>query len=163
MHNEEEPAVSNVFLSSLLNLFKWLEPVGIFSSNNIPPKLKKEEKFTIICNLSRVEQPGTHFVSIIKRGSSILYLDPLATYLDFNGDLSKFIESCSPTSIMRLEKPIQHEKSWLCGYFCVFFSLLYSRNVAGLKLEKFVEEDILMNDCICIRNIATIIENKIPS
>lgn len=158
---EEPPAVSNIFLSELLNLFTWNEPVGIYSSNNIPPQLKTEEKFTIICNLSRVEQPGTHFVSIIKRGSCILYLDPLASYLDFNGDLSRFIESCECSNIMRLEKPIQHINSWLCGYFCAFFSLLYSKNVNGVRLERFVEDDIKKNDCICIRNIAQIIENKI--
>lgn len=156
--NDENASTSNIFLSGLLNLFDWREPVGIFSSNNIPESFKKESRFTIICNLSRANQPGTHFVSIIKREDTILYLDPLATYIDFNGDITQFIEDCEVSSIITLKKPIQHEKSWMCGYFCVFFSLLYSKNVHGLKLEKFVERGIRKNDCICIRNIARIIE-----
>ena len=156
----EPPSSTNTFLSGLLNLFEWSEPVGIFSSNRIPPDIKKSKSFTIICNLSRHGEPGTHFVSIIKRGGHLLYLDPLAMYIELNRDISTFIESCNPASVIKLARAVQHPKSWLCGYFCVFFSLLYKETCERKDIVQFEEKHLQKNDCICIRNIAKMIENK---
>ena len=62
------------FLNSLnLNLFK-----GVFSANNIPPQLKETSRCVNICDLSDVDRPGTHFISIVKNKTSVIILDPLA-------------------------------------------------------------------------------------
>jgi hypothetical protein len=147
-------ATSNIFLSDFLNRFKWDHFQGVFSSDSIPNTLKDMTNFSIICNLSRKDEKGTHFISIIKRGENILYLDPLAIYINLNDDIPKFIASCNCTDIIKLDHPIQSNSSWYCGYFTLFFLLFFNKNIdCRSKLEQFVKENLTKNDCISLNNL----------
>ena len=49
---------------------------GVYSADSIPPALKGgRANFSIICNLSRIGQAGSHLVSIISRAAYVLYID----------------------------------------------------------------------------------------
>lgn len=144
---------SNLFLKDFLDRFKWNQFYGIFSSDNIPVDICQMESFSIICNLSRKNEIGTHFVTIIKNKKIILYLDPLALYITLNNDIDNFIAKCKPDKICKLTKAIQHMNSWYCGYFNMFFLLFFNTTVSCKKLYCFNEKDLLLNDCICLNNL----------
>ena len=80
-------STSNIFINEILSLFPWNEEYGIYSSDTIPKQLSNKKRFTIICNESRQHETGTHFIIIIRRNDTILYLDPLATYLEIHDDI----------------------------------------------------------------------------
>lgn len=154
-------ATSNLFLIDFLNRFEWKHFIGVFSSNSIPPNLHQERDFTIICNLSRLGEPGTHFISIIKRGNSLMYLDPLAMYITLNNDLTNFIESCNCENILKFIHPIQDPTSWYCGYFSLYFSLYFNETLPyHNELTPFDVNNLKLNDCICLHNLM-ILYNKI--
>ena len=51
--------LSNHFITTFLQDVSSF--YGVFSANTIPPYVKNIPKFSIICNLSMVKEPGTHF------------------------------------------------------------------------------------------------------
>ena len=147
-------STTNAFLLEMLNLFPWSESCGVYASNEMPASLSCQERFSIICNLSRADQPGTHYVSIIRRGDSILYLDPLALYMELNNDITQFINNCNVSEVIKLDKALQHPKSWFCGYFTLFFLLHFNPRISIREVEKFDVNNLRSNDCICLNNIA---------
>jgi hypothetical protein len=156
-----EDSSSNFFIKDMLTLFEWSEPIGVFASNNIPNQLLEEENFTIVCNLSRIQETGTHFISLIKRGNRMIYIDPLGIYIELNNDISSFIEKCNPSILYKIKEGIQDiEKSFFCGLFCIYFSLdnnpLLERPP---NLMPFESNDLIKNDCICLHNIAQYINS----
>ena len=156
---ELKEATSNLFIIDFLNQFKWKQFCGVFASNTIPEDVYTKKEFSIICNLSRYNEEGTHFVSIIKYNNTILYLDPLALYIDLNDDINTFIYRCNCENVLKLQRPIQDMNSWYCGYFCIFFVLFFNRELECRKeLTPFVSEseDLIKNDCICLDNIMLI-------
>ena len=157
---DEEDSTSDAFIKSVMNIFPWSEMHGVFSSDKIPEKLKQEKYFTIICNLSRSGTAGSHFVALIRRDSTILYLDPLALYIELNQDISNFIESCNTAETVKMQQPIQHPDSHYCAYFCLLLSLHFNPKVSIDGIEKFSSENLKLNDCICINNIAKYMEQN---
>lgn len=136
-------ATSNIFLLDFLGRFKWSHFHGVFASDMIPRGLHSEEEFSIICNLSKSGQKGTHYISIIKYNNIVLYLDPLAMYIDVS-DINKFIDLCACKKVIRLSHPIQDLTSWYCGYFCMFFLLFFNRKLkCREELTPFEIKDLL--------------------
>lgn len=157
---DEENSTSNIFLISMLSLFPWNEEHGVFSSNGIPPELSSKSRFSIICNLSRTGQAGTHFIAIIRRDSVILYLDPLALYIELNEDISNFIDNCNVEKVSKMDQAIQHPRSAYCAYFCLLLLLHFNPEVSVEGAEKFSETKLKINDCICINNIVKYIDQN---
>ena len=146
-------ATSNIFLEDFLRRFKWNDFCGVFSSNSIPPHLHQHVNFSIIVNLSRRNEKGTHFIVIIKRNNTLLYLDPLALYINLNNDINNFIKDCE-CNVIKLTHAIQDMRSWYCGYHCMFLMLFFNKTIqCHNKLIKFEEKDLLKNDCICLHNL----------
>lgn len=133
---------------------------GVFSSNNIP---QFNENYTIICNLSNVLEEGTHFVCVGRLNNNLIYFDPLALNI-FNNDLeiylNKEIKKCS--NIMFLRYPIQSWLSQGCGYYCIFFVLLFhviliNNSFDDIQLLQFSKQ-LHRNDSICKSNITRLIK-----
>ena len=142
-NTEIESALSSVYLP----YFK-----GVFSSDNIPVF---NDHFSIICNLSNVAEKGTHFIAISRINSTLFILDSLALNIA-NNALSTYINEIGRvcTSVIFLKAPIQSIRSNACGFYCIFFTLLFHASLqrAAPKLYHFT--DILEdNDAICIQNI----------
>jgi hypothetical protein len=154
-------ATSNIFINEILRIFPWKEDYGIYSSNKIPASLSYKKNFTIICNESRQEEEGTHFIIIIRRNETILYLDPLAIYLEIHNDIPDFINACNVKTVFKLTKPIQHIDSWMCGLFTTCLALYFNPLAKNTNFQTFVTRNIKDNDCICINNIVQfILQNK---
>lgn len=141
---------------------------GVFSSNTIPSCLLQHRdrwnRFSIVCNLSEVNEPGTHFVSIIAFPSFVLYLDSLG-------------QPCTVTSIVeflrQLKKPvfyntrqIQDVSSDFCGLYCILFVLHFNHRDDSIDdpslstAFKWKTRHLLLNDLICAKKLRELL-NKV--
>jgi hypothetical protein len=125
---------------------------GTYSCNNIPKDIAKLSIFSIICNIDKVGEIGSHFITIIGRSKRIMYIDPLA-YPCTNKYIAKFLKKAQQYNNRKLEiqnVPIQHPISTYCGYFCMVFVLFFEKDNHGIKL-KFNKHKLLLNDIKCIK------------
>ena len=70
----EEEGISNIYIDNLMNKISktfW----GTFSIDNIP--LIKNDIFSVIVNLSKQNEKGTHFIAVSSRKNRIIYFDSL--------------------------------------------------------------------------------------
>lgn len=140
--------VSNHYIESIL------QPVckkfcGVFSSNTIPMQLLDQDTFSIVCNFSKVQEPGSHFVSIISLSDRILYIDSLGL-ICVVPEIRAFLTKLKKPLFFNT-KPIQAANSKFCGFYCILFVLFFEESVP-LKL-KFRKDNLLANDALCIKYI----------
>ena len=65
--------LSNHFIDKIMySVSSWYK--GTYSSDNFPKHLKPP--YSIILNLSRSNQLGSHFIAIIEKENEIIYFDP---------------------------------------------------------------------------------------
>lgn len=152
---EKKNGYTNVELNQIIKkLPQILHFQGIYSANTIPDFLISLNHFSIICNLSKQEEKGTHWVTIIYHNGVLLYLDPLSLNLQLSNDISAFIAKLQVKLIFTLDSPIQNPFSTICGLFCVLFILLFDKR--GLDLTKFKQfsPNTSKNNYICKQNLA---------
>lgn len=147
---------TNIFLDSILfqhsKFFK-----GTFASDNIPNKLRNNKKrFSIICNLSNHNEPGTHFIAIIKLKKKIYYIDPLG-FECFEQNILHFLKSFN-IKIYHNNKAIQGDDSNLCGYYCIFFIILFDKpEIKRMSCVKSINDKTIIK---CLKKmIPTIFKN----
>ena len=148
---------TNYFLLDMLSKFQWDHKFDVVASNELQTKISGNEDFTLICNLSRREEGGSHWISLIRRGDTIYKLDPLLLDFEINPDISSFIAS-KHVQTKTLRHPIQHPKSYYCGLFCLYFCLCFNKRVMDIchKFEPFKPMASMKNDCICLDNLSSI-------
>jgi hypothetical protein len=123
--------VSNHLIDHLLrDVFACSSYQGVYSANSIPQEqlLRREEPFAIVVNLSRREERGTHFVTIIKISQRVcVYLDPLALNATLYAHIGTFLRRLNDggSDLLALDRPIQARSSNLCGLYCVQFVLMF--------------------------------------
>lgn len=144
--------ISNHYIESIL------QPTcqdfrGVFSSNNIPKYLQNSVKFSIVCNLSKIGELGSHFITIISQPNYVAYIDSLGLPCSVL-EINKFLH--------KLEKPIYFNKtqiqdtsSTFCGFFCILFVLHFSISSTPIKFDN---EDLCLNDAFCIEQICEILK-----
>lgn len=114
---------------------------GVFSSDNIPPTVELKgggKKFSLICNLSKEREPGTHFVTVLcpVGKQCVYYVDsfglppPPSTTTTAEG-IEQFLKALGKTEIIYSTSCVQHSLSTFCGYFAILFVLC---NEYGLPL-----------------------------
>ena len=152
---EEVSATSNLFIREILNRFPWSGRFGVFASDRIPKDSKHDENFWFIINLSPSTARGTHYIALIKKKNVLLYIDPLGLYIELNSHISTFVKSTNVTEVVRINNPIQHPKSWYCGYFCLFFVLYFNEEIKRPdEICSFVDKNLKKNDCIVLHNLS---------
>ena len=143
--------VTNLYIDSIL--YKYCANyLGCFSSNNLP--LKKVKKSSLVCNLSKNTEEGTHFVAIIIDDEKIFYIDSFGIPPYISGIIS-FIKN-QHKKLYYLHNQIQPKKSVFCAFYAIMF-VLSSEN-KDIPLLKFDLKKIYLNDEICIHNICEIIK-----
>ena len=102
---------------------------GVYSSNTLPLQLIKEDQFSFICNLSRLDQKGTHFVSVIVFADFYIYIDSLGLPC-MNTDVRQYLSLLNRPNFTNLNQ-LQDFKSSFCGFFCILFILYFE----GIRLN----------------------------
>ena len=60
----DDKGLTNVYIETFLHKY-CKKFFGCFSSNNLPTNMTDIDSFSIICNLSKRNEEGTHFITII--------------------------------------------------------------------------------------------------
>lgn len=123
--------LTNKYLEELTEKFIGKHFLGVFPSDAIPKTKKKN--FSIIFNLSRHFEAGSHFIAILRKPDKIIYFDSF-------GEKCKTLTICSfmkkfKIPIIHNKKKIQHDSSSFCGYYCFFF--LYCCFYLKMSLHDF--------------------------
>ena len=141
--------VSNLYLDNLMKkISKSFR--GTFSCDNIP--IFKETSISVISNLSRERDVGSHFVAIFIGDDKIIYFDPFGLE-SYNISIKEYLKKYKKEIIYSKQR-LQAYNSSHCGYFCVIFILCVENNLCLRNfLELFIKNDLLINDYVCIELI----------
>ena len=150
----KEGGISNIYIDDLMKKISCSFK-GTFSIDKIPTY--KDEKFSIIVNLSKENEEGTHFIGIMSSKDTIIYFDSYGIEY-INLTIEKYLKKYRK-KILHSNVQLQHVFSSHCGYFCVSFILCLENNIPLHKfLTIFHKKDLYLNDYICIRIITTFIK-----
>lgn len=127
----ENNIVSNFELDDFL-FPKTCNFLGVFSCDTLPSikNIKKNNypHFTLICNLSKASENGTHFVCIfVHENNLVIFFDSFGRSPKINKFILSFVNNFNTNNIVYNTNIIQHPLSTACGYFCIFFVLYYDR------------------------------------
>jgi hypothetical protein len=129
---------------------------GIFSCDNLPEELLTRDKFIVVCNLSKQFELGTHYVTIVSHETQTIYIDSFG-YSCTNVDIAAFLQKRGG-QLYYNKRAFQHLQSVHCGFYSIFFTLLFdSLNAKPKNNFYFSSTDLLSNDKRCIRYIKLLI------
>ena len=118
---------------------------GVFSSDDIP--LFTQSDVSFICNLSKRNEQGTHFIGVYISKNYIIYFDPfgLECYVQ---NICKYLQIYNRQIVHSLSM-IQHPSSLHCGYFCIGFVLAMNNNYSiSMYQNIFNSKNLYLNDDI---------------
>ena len=152
----EEKGITNLYIDELMNKISSSYR-GTFPCDTIPHFF--DENVSLIINLSRHDEKGSHLISIYIFKRKIIYFDPFGiksnnTYI--NKYLSKYNKK-----IVYSKKSLQHILSSHCGFFVMSFILFYEKHKSLTKyLALFNTKHLKCNDFICVEIIKYYIQSK---
>ena len=130
--------------------------LGTFSIDNIP--VFNDDVFSIIINLSKQNEIGTHFIAVYVLENKILYFDSFGNQLN-NSSLKRYLKKYKK-SIIFSNIQLQNLLSSHCGFFCIAFILCIENNITlDNFLKKFYRKKLHLNDYICVEIIKIFINH----
>ena len=128
------------------------EYAGVYSSDKIPARrLAKKPRFIVIVNLGSSRNPNGHFVTLVGRPSTVLYLDPygLPSVVE---SVNKFLEACG-RKVENDFGQVQRFSSKYCGLYALLFAAYHSRKKPPQELV-FDGDDLEKNDRLCMKYLS---------
>ena len=153
--------ITNLYISKYLTDLNVKHFRGVFSANNINQDLIRENEFIIICNLDKEKEIGSHFITIVYINKTIFFLDSLGLNFTKYNYIFNFLKKLSAKKLYALKKPIQSILSEGCGFYCIYFCLLFNVLIKCNKhyikqIKNFNEDKLELNDNILLHNISVI-------
>ena len=111
----EENGISNVYIDKLMKKISRSFR-GTFSIDNIP--VFDDDVFSIIINLSKHHEKGTHFIAIYCLKNKILYFDSFGMPIELS--LRNYLKNHKKQIISSMFS-LQNIFSNHCGFFCISF------------------------------------------
>ena len=151
----EENGISNVYIDKLMEKIS-ISFNGTFSIDNIP--VFNDDVFSIIINLSKQNEIGTHFIAVYVLENKIIYFDSFGNQLN-NSSLKRYLKKYKkPIILSKIQ--IQNLLSSHCGFFCIAFILCIENNITlDNFLKKFYRKKLHLNDYICVEIIKIFINH----
>lgn len=130
--------------------------LGCFPAD-LQPKTKKKY-FSIVFNLSRHNEEGTHFVAIYTDKTKLIYFDSFGEPIK-NILLKNFVKKhLKNKKFVCNNTKIQDDHSSFCGFFCLSFLAAQENNINLTKyLSYFNLTDLTQNDKICTNMLRSFI------
>lgn len=147
--------LSNVYIHKVLR-GRVKDYIGVFSSNNIPAT--RRQKILFICNLSRYNEPGTHFVGVMidKRKKKAEYFDTYGLPC-INHDILLYLDKYV-NRVQYIKNQIQHLNSNYCGVHCMAYILSKKINMSMKQFIKIYKNNNLhRNDDISLQFISSVL------
>ena len=152
----EENGISNVYIDKLMKKISSRSFNGTFSIDNIP--VFDDDVFSIIINLSKQNEIGTHFIAVYVLENKILYFDSFGNQVN-DSSLKRYLKKYRK-SIIFSNIQLQNLLSSHCGFFCVAFILCIEN---GMSLDNFLKQfyrnNLHLNDYICVNIIKIFINH----
>ena len=126
--------ITNKDLEKLCRKFLNKNFLGVYPCDAFP--ISKKDSTSVIFNLSKHDEEGSHFIAIAIRKSKIIYFDSFGKKCE-NKYISDFLNKFNLSIESNIEQ-IQHEESALCGYFCFYF--LYICFLQNKSLQFFIKK-----------------------
>ena len=134
--------LSNVYLEWLL-LPRCKTFGGVYPCDDIP-LFKSSEKFSVIINLSKRNERGTHFVAISYANEQLSYFDSFGMPC-YNNHIRNYMSSYA-TSYVYNNMTVQSVDSFFCGYYCACFCLAHDARVPLSRFVKHFSRDCKRNE-----------------
>ena len=141
----EEEGISNIYIDGLMEKISCSFR-GTFSIDKIPTF--KDEHFSIVVNLSKENEKGTHFIGISSSKTTIIYFDSYGIG-HINIVIEKYLKQYGK-EIIHSNIQVQHIFSSHCGFFCISFILCLETNITLHHFLKMFHKKLYMNDYIFI-------------
>ena len=160
--------ISNRYINKILYAACPLTYKGCWSSNNIPFNiLKKCKYFSIVINLSKKNEEGTHFIAVLVSPENTWIVDSLASF-DLSERLYRQLSKHLPVKrkVQVPKHPWQAVDSIFCGFFAIYSSLYYDRRVTKNVInitnisKPFSKTDLNSNDDVVLQAIGKIYRRK---
>jgi len=154
---ESFKGIDNITISKILKKLAPHRFYGVFSCDKIPiSRLKHVALFCIVVNLSDQYQTDGHWITIIRKYNTALYIDSLGTSCMNIHILKMFVElniSFEENNVM-----IQSPYSSACGYFATRICILFEQGICVNKRNvwKYFKTNVFQieeNDWRCIEDI----------
>ena len=124
--NIEKP-LSSIDLNKLIKELNIKKFRGVFSRDNLPKRIRKEE--CAIINLDDVSGPGTHWVCWRNMDEDVCeYFDSFGLSIPF--EVEKYLIK-SGKNLFHSPNEIQERLSVLCGHWCLYY-LIERQNGKGI-------------------------------
>ena len=151
----EENGIRNVYIDKLMEKIS-ISFNGTFSIDNIP--VFNDDVFSIIINLSKQNEIGTHFIAVYVLENKIIYFDSFGNQLN-NSSLKRYLKKYKkPIILSKIQ--IQNLLSSHCGFFCIAFILCIENGITlDDFLKKFYRKKLHLNDYICVKIIKIFINH----
>ena len=135
--------LTNIEIETYLNTLNCKYFKGVFSADNIP---NLKPPFSIIVNLSKYNEIGSHFVTILADKKCICYIDTFGISCFINS-IYQFLHSFELNIFYNIST-IQNIQSQGCGYYCILF-VLYYENIIKNPIQWNLKHTNL-NDKLCL-------------
>ena len=152
----EEKGITNLYIDQLTNKISSSYQ-GTFQCDTIPHFF--DENVSLIINLSRHDEEGSHLISIYIFKRKIIYFDPFGIKSN-NTYITKYLPKYNK-KIIYSKKPVQHILSSHCRFFVMSFILFIEKHNSLAKyLSLFITKHLKYNDFICVEIIKYYIKSK---
>lgn len=132
--------------------------LGVFPCDANPNIQSKRQKLSFIFNLSKHDEPGSHYVAVIIFRKKIYFFDSYGKKLT-NTHIKNFLRKLNLKIFYHTEK-IQPKNSIFCGFYCLSYLIFMSKHfVSNFKpyFNMFIKPPDKQNDRIVTEYI---LENK---
>ena len=143
--------LTNKYIEKLLSQYSSSFK-GVFSCNTLPII---HGDFTLISNLSKDTEPGTHFITIIVKNGQVYYFDPIGLPC-INKNIKTYLNYYSK---QHFYNQIQYQcwDSIFCGFYCILFILLHDLKFSISHFKKLFSINCKENDTTVIQLIKYIL------
>lgn len=155
-------AVSSDFIESFLEAFPIKIKCSVVPCDKLKGLARRYRKnewkddFALVVNLDRSHQPGSHFVGIYKKGKQLFYLDPLKLSYFRYSDIPDFLRCFEHLECWQLEKAVQSDRSWFCGFFVLMFFYALNEETSGLDYTPLTYGALQLNNRRILRNLGRV-------
>lgn len=150
--------LTNQQLESIAKKYLGKSFLGVFPCDAVPNFKRKKEKMYMIFNLSKHDEPGSHYIAVVIFKKRAYYFDSYGKKLT-NYYIKNFLKSLGLQIFYHTEK-IQPQNSIFCGFYCLSYLIFFKNHfVTTFKpfFELFFQPSDKRNDHIVTQYI---LENK---
>jgi hypothetical protein len=162
--SNEDVGLSNTYIDGLLKSVGCVNFLGVYSCDNIAEDEfeKRGPGTTLIANLSAEGERGSHFVCIVAKEKSVLYIDSLALGPCVSKDILAFLQR-TKKKILYNKNIIQYPQSLFCGFYSMLYVMLHDEKMKIKPKINFSSRNLIANDAKCIKYILFLVKNNVHS